>query len=422
MHLGPLLRRLTVHRYRHVAGETTVEFGPDSNLVLGRNGTGKSTLLALAGAAHALDFRSLEGEEFDVSARLEREGRALDVRVTCLRPLSAPTTPNGPGWSVTWSVEADLGDAPGRLRVTQGEQTLSVQVGDEAPNEVSAAPLLTPPYLPLVAPQAGRVRPEAFGALFFFVHDGGAAHFDEALDAYARMKRFHFVHHHRYPDQISVAGGEQFPASLVRGVTEAAAGSGRDLTVRGVPFLDTAVRWMDFAAGELQFRELAVRGPEAEREREFGELRCFFQRADGTGVADDQLSFGQKRLLAFLFHVESCRTAVYADELVNGFHHDWIERSLAVLGDGIPGEFLGEVRLRRQSVLTSQNPLLVDALGFRSAEDMSQRIVVCRTEIRDGREWMVWENLSAGNAGRLWESKEVGLQSVSELLRTQGLG
>lgn len=412
MRYGPVLRRLTVHRYRHVAPETTVEFGPDSNLLLGRNGTGKSTLLSLARAVHDLDFRGLEGDEFDLSARLERDVVWMEVRVSCSR------ADGGAGWMVGWRVEY-AGAENDRFSASQQGGDLSISVAAEAPTIYPVAPVVSPPWLRhLLLHQVVRLNPAAMP--FWMSTFDPVSVVDEALDTYEWMKKFRFRHVQRHHNQIGT-DGHQIPYTLLAGLGPAVQTSERDLTITGVAFTDAAAKWMGFARADVQFRELSAQGLEGDRERAFGDLRCVFERADGTRVADDQLSFGQKRLLAFLYAVECSRVAVYADELVNGFHHEWIGGSLEVLSDGIPEEWGQPPGVQRQSVLTSQNPLLVDAIGFSSADDMARRIVVCRTELRDGRESMVWENLSAANAGRLWVSKEVGLQSVSELLRTQGL-
>ena len=96
------------------------------------------------------------------------------------------------------------------------------------------------------------------------------------------------------------------------------------------------------------------------------------------------------------------------DELVNGLHHSWIEATMDKLGD-------------RQSFLTSQNPLLMDYLGFESAEDVQRTFILCpgASEASGGR--LPIRNLSAEEAERFQRAYAVGIQHVSEILRDQGL-
>ncbi|MFY0581831.1 AAA family ATPase [Cystobacter fuscus] len=120
------------------------------------------------------------------------------------------------------------------------------------------------------------------------------------------------------------------------------------------------------------------------------------------------LSYGQKRLLAFYYYLATYPTSVVADELVNGMHHEWIEACLEDLGE-------------RQAFLTSQNPLLLDYLSFESADEVRSSFVLCRTEFHQGREQLVWENMTVEDAEGFFKAYQVAIQHVSELLRTRGL-
>lgn len=99
-----------------------------------------------------------------------------------------------------------------------------------------------------------------------------------------------------------------------------------------------------------------------------------------------------------------------ADELVNGLHHAWIDLLMEELGP-------------RQSFVSTQSPLLLDYLSFESAEEVRRTFVFCtrRREGAEGATALVWQGLSDEDARAFFDAYQVGIQHVSELLRTRGL-
>src|SRR5579862_4800216 len=63
------LRWLKVHRFRHVA-PCELHFSPTYNVLLGLNGTGKTTLLELISAALRFNFAKMKKEAFFVEYEL----------------------------------------------------------------------------------------------------------------------------------------------------------------------------------------------------------------------------------------------------------------------------------------------------------------------------------------------------------------
>lgn len=137
-----------------------------------------------------------------------------------------------------------------------------------------------------------------------------------------------------------------------------------------------------------------------------GNLRFYFSHRGGWKISEKMLSYGQKRMLAFMHYLATARSVVIADELVNGLHHRWIRACFEQLG-------------QRQVFLTSQNPLLLDYLSFQSPEEVRSAFVLCRWE--KGPEQMVWENMSPEAAQDFFDSYKVGFQQVGELLQSKGL-
>ena len=148
-----------------------------------------------------------------------------------------------------------------------------------------------------------------------------------------------------------------------------------------------------------------------ERVNEKGDIRSAFgnpsfwitTHRDAT-FTHDQLSYGEKRLLTFMYHASANPEILVADELVNGLHHGWIQACL----DAIQG----------QAFLTSQNPLLLDYLPFSSAEEVQRRFILCD---RDEHGAWIWRNMDEDAAGAFFRAYKVGIQHVSEILETKGL-
>ena len=137
---------------------------------------------------------------------------------------------------------------------------------------------------------------------------------------------------------------------------------------------------------------------------------CIFQRADGSQISHELLSFGQKRLFSFLWYLAVREELpVVADELLNGLHHEWIEVCFDRLRD-------------RQSFLATQHPLLLDHIPVESREAVRTTFIRCSLESGpDGRERMAWRNFDEDEAERFFVAYQTGIQQVSEVLRTEGL-
>jgi hypothetical protein len=145
---------------------------------------------------------------------------------------------------------------------------------------------------------------------------------------------------------------------------------------------------------------------------QFGCAEFLFTQPGGVVFNHKSLSYGQKRLLAFLYYLDANPAFVVADELVNGMHHDWIRASLDEIGD-------------RQAFLTSQNPLLLDYLPLESVEQIQKTFIQCRTEVvgdepQSAWSWS-WSNLAAEDAAELFADYKVGIQPIGEILRARGL-
>jgi hypothetical protein len=139
----------------------------------------------------------------------------------------------------------------------------------------------------------------------------------------------------------------------------------------------------------------------------YGSPKYFFTKKDGARIPLDRLSFGQKRLFGFCYYL-ALSSVVVADELANGLHHSMIQDCLCALGD-------------RQAFLATQNPLLLDHLGFESSEEVRSMFVLCRSSADSGHERWMWTRMSEGDAGEFFGDYKVGIQHTNDILRTRDL-
>jgi hypothetical protein len=140
----------------------------------------------------------------------------------------------------------------------------------------------------------------------------------------------------------------------------------------------------------------------------FGAPQGLFETANGAQISHDQLSFGEKRLLAFLIKLYANPATIIVDELANGMHHSWLEQCVELLDE-----------LGTQAFLSSQNPLLLDCLPLsRETYAKQHALVVC--EFGEAGE-MIWRNLNEAEIEDFFKSLEVGLQHISEIMRSKGL-
>jgi hypothetical protein len=174
-------------------------------------------------------------------------------------------------------------------------------------------------------------------------------------------------------------------------------------------FLKQVTDILHFKDAGVQLSRLEKRMVDGKREEYiYGNLRFSFVKKNGSEINHSLLSYGQKRLLGFYYYLAVNEDVVIADELVNGFHHAWIETCLHDMGE-------------RQAFLTSQNPLLLDCLPLESAEHAQGCFIACSLKEDAGGESMCWENMSQAGALELYQAYEVGIQHVGDILRTHGL-
>ncbi len=427
------LTRLKIHRYRGVTPGTELMFSPSLNLVLGENGTGRTTLLELISIVLGSDFSGLGQEEFSLEYELalptmaihvvarnqKRSGAVVPAPVAPSRAALLPL--NSPELVADFEplIEATLRpQAPvSRVVVRADASGLFCQVDERSAYARRMQwSVLDRSVWTLIFMVAQFIPPEDKDRLKELLHRTfllGPSRFDEALGMFEQIGNIRYA--------MEMREGEVFPLGLMALPTWMPAWLRaqveRETPVHALEFSHDALernflaRFVDlagFAAGRLRVEVLEKRTFEDGGRLGFGNFHFLFTRRDGTQVDQAQLGHGQKRLLAFLYYLDVNEDFAVADELASGLHPRWAQACLAEIG-------------KRQAFLTSQNPLLFEHLSFGSAADVRASIILCGPAPREGSDRLVWTHPTSELAARLFEALRAGDRALAELLRAHGL-
>lgn len=430
------LRHIEILRFRSVPPGTRLIFNTGHNILLGKNGTGKTTLLKLIAAAASVNFHEFNDEEFELTWVMTLGQHELRCKASHRREQVTPGANVALGlagltrrpWHSRFEMEVWDGNArsgrmtwrDGQLETERSDKTLNYQTQSSFIAKIGSdfIPHVVLEDLVRRSDDQLFVNPSLFGfvktvprldeSLVWFHHDV----IRSAMLTIAEMEP--------KSDRPELSPG--FPQSY--GIPSAffAFLYGEksmdrpylEVTSDDQPMLRRASEALGFARCTLRVEfDLSEKGSRelqgVERTSYYKNIRFLFLKKDGTQLSHTHLSFGQLRLFAFLYYSELYPGIVVADELTNGLHHAMIDFCLETIGD-------------RQSFLATQNPLLLDHIGFKSAEEVQHTFILCDLlETTAGQESMQWRNMRGDEAAEFFGDYEVGIQHVNDILRTRGL-
>jgi hypothetical protein len=417
----PKLTWLKIERFRNVE-PCELRFGDRFNVLLGLNAAGKTTLLELIAAALSFDFSKFDNEPFAIEYHLEFSTGTIDASVRSTRVESAaiedpmieivePVTfdrsvrlqfhfLNPPE---AWAVCADMSSIwiDGDLTL---RRSLRTHLGARGPGLLLRAVQIDFRKSLLKAYQSEL-------SSWQYTH-----RFDEALDMFRSITSPSTWLEVVMDRPNGAAMGYNFGGILPNDLLSVAGAhaakmlpgsQGLTIQAESLSFLEEVGALFGFRTARLEMRlESKMGGPASGLK--FGDFRFMFEDHDGSVIRHEDLSYGQKRLLAFYYYLAASPMTVIADELVDGLHHLWIDAAIEAIGD-------------RQAFLASQNPLLLDHLEFDSAEQVASTFITCRTERVGDDKRMSWLNMSPYDADRFFRAYEVDVKHVSEILLSKGL-
>jgi energy-coupling factor transporter ATP-binding protein EcfA2 len=427
------LTKLKIHRYRGVAPGTELLFSPAFNLVVGRNGTGRTTLLELISRVLSSDFSGLIHEEFSLEYELALAGMEIHVVARNEQRSGAPAPPRvsregaklvslrAPELVAEFAplIEATLRlEAPAARLVMRADASglfceVEGQKGYARRMQWSALDRTVWTLLFMAAQYIDREMKERLKELLRRTFLLAPSRFDEALGMFEHIGRIQYAMEMRDEEVFPLglmALPTWMPGWLRQRVEQEPPAEAIELRHDELPrsFLARFVAMAGFAAGKLRLEVVEKRTYENGGRVGFGEFSFHFTRPDGSELTQAQLGHGQKRLLSFLYYLDVNEDFAVADELASGLHPLWVAACLRELGE-------------RQAFLTSQSPLLFEHVSLGSTADFRTSLLLCGVGLHEGREQLVWSNPTAEQAERLSAAHRVGDLSLGELLRAHGL-
>lgn len=422
------LRRLRINKFRNVKPGTTLRLHDGVTAVIGKNASGKSTLLDLISMSLRSNFRSLRGEDFDLEYDMEHVHG--DQRCTIHVHAGTRARQGTSSLMSTEIQEVRIFRAEVKVRTDNNEYTITQQ-GDIAQvehqgkvieSDIGDATGTCEPFVWGFGPIAVSQK-DQFRALFIglFVESLAAAvrafRFDEALHVFdsivgsASSEPVTMAVYHADKKASSLL---QVTADLITGFVPRPLRDLAEVRLRQRPdssilevdhdevrFLGRAVKLFGYKSARMSLSLVRSTPPKNGASRAFfSRFRFVFTRRDRSTIHHELLSHGQKRLLALLYYLDANPHHVVADELASGLHFDWVS------------EVMKEVS-KHQAFLASQNPMIFDHLRFDSAYETSRSFIICELF---GEE-MMWRNMGKDEATSLFGAYEEGRQRVGDLIR-----
>lgn len=390
------LKRIRIDKFRNVKPGTELRFADGFNVLLGRNGTGKTTLLRLLSAAASSSFAEFEEEEFAVEYELRDESLRAFVRVENVKVQESQKQQGRPAaYLPSLSLRLERNDDPGNAvleaQTKDGQSTVS---------QNGTVTRLSFPVSPTDWHFLTRILVAQNTFQDYKINALTSERFDESIGFFQKLRQSDI----RIMGLDTVESPALIPYDVIIVPPDWTAETSLSLTQEHHSFLKVASRALGFASLDIQLN-LKSKTPE---QIFYGDLRFWVTRRDGSAFDGTQLSYGQKRLVSFLCYLSLHPQIVIADELVNGLHHDWIQLCVNEIGN-------------RQAFLTSQNPLLMDYIPFETQQKVRESFVLCSLEYDGDKEVVVWRNMTEDEAQRVFAAGEVGIETLSTILINEGL-
>ncbi len=385
------LERLKINQFRSVEPGTELRFSDGLHVVLGKNATGKSTLLDLIAAALDLNFGTPKFRDEPLDLEFVLRAGPYEIEAAVKRVANPERRRRGARkQEVPEPGMRDEGRytfrAAGKLEVTvllTSNDLPQRTVKGVIPTSYGLnEPLGWQHLVPILAPRLNSIwnvmfddSLQKYPALGKLIGDdvssiGSEDQFlvrmregDELWDTF-ETDDFEIMLGQAVPMQPSMLPHKIF-ATLPKN------GTPIDVSLMGEPILAALVNEMGFSEARMFFGPPRVEDSGGYGIFVYSSPTFTFYRNGRLVRRGDQLSYGQRRLFALGWYLVCNKEVAILDEPSNGLHESWVEFLVSQLGG-------------RQVFLTSQNRETLDMLPFGTETELSRGFVLCEAHPQSG--------------------------------------
>jgi energy-coupling factor transporter ATP-binding protein EcfA2 len=432
------LTRLKIIRHRWCA-PTELILGAKRQLVLGKNGTGKTRLLELIAKVCRAVPKELLEEPLEVEAEFVGPHSKILLTIKSTRESSGAE----PGLGGRGDRAAHVSKLDLRAVIDfSGERPATYEMaGDE-----SSCWMVTPVERLIV--EVPRMRVVTINERDRFAWGGsdlGVMHWLERFLMYSRpgideqsrddfWESLLFGWFHRYDEQLGTFNvlmsgtvkqtmyDDSDAGSYFTGIPGFTDDPGDEFDLTGekpkaskafgvLPdYLSRAGKMLGYERGGLDMREAEVIDEHPDYEVTFDSPRFYFYTGVGqTKFFEQDLSFGEKRVLSFMAYLNANPHIIIADELMNGLHHSLGVALLDEIGD-------------RQAFLATHEPVLMDNIDFQSADELRRSLIHCERNPDPKGPPFIWSQIDETKAARIFHQYDVAsIKHGHELLQDWGI-
>lgn len=398
------LEKLEIKKYYLVSEPTTLYFNKDTNYLLGRNGTGKTTILEIIAAFFNLDFDSISSKKYETSLSAKFRGTEdKNLEISIFYDDKPPEIAEYPVELLLVGMEPISGlNKTTVIKITKDQIDVTINISESGTFLIINGKESSFKYKPSVFRALLEIRrytsknkknmdniflssilqdisnnlslsryPEGLEyEEFFFNKRHLILSVDNDIiiisnDAIINDKTFSIQ---KIKDEISTLvedfrNTDEYKENIILS---------RDDSL----VLETISKFISVNNIRLNYHVDDISLEDEFFNIDLGSVKVSIVLENGSVISYDKLSYGEKRMFHIINYLHES-SVFLLDEPMNGFHHDFIAKTLETSNS-----------MGKQSFIANQNPILFDYIEVENSEDFSTKMVFCK--LTDGK--ITWTN------------------------------